>query len=46
MVNQVLARGRLREIIRHRPNKTEVAVNGRKLLQEDSPDDESVLEQT
>jgi len=34
-----LARGRLREIIRRWPNQTEVAVKGRKLLQEDSPDE-------
>lgn len=34
-----LARGRLREIIRRWPNQTEVAVEGRKLLQEDSPDE-------
>jgi haloalkane dehalogenase len=34
-----LARGRLRKIIRRWPNQTEVTVNGRKLLQEDSPED-------
>jgi len=34
-----LARGRLREIIRCWPNQTEVTVKGRKLLQEDSPDE-------
>jgi len=34
-----LARGRLREIIRRWPNQTEVTVIGRKLLQEDSPDE-------
>jgi len=34
-----LARGRLREIIRQWPNQTEVTVKGRKLLQEDSPDE-------
>jgi haloalkane dehalogenase len=34
-----LARGRLREIIRSWPNQTEVTVKGRKLLQEDSPDE-------
>ena len=34
-----LARGRLREIIRRWPNQTEVTVKGRKLLEEDSPDD-------
>ncbi|MGO9339171.1 MAG: hypothetical protein ACLPY1_16875 [Terracidiphilus sp.] len=34
-----LARGRLREIIRSWPNQSEVTVKGRKLLQEDSPDD-------
>ena len=34
-----LARGRLREIIRRWPNQTEVIVQGRKLLQEDSPDE-------
>jgi len=34
-----LARGRLREIIRLWPNQTEVTVKGRKLLQEDSPDE-------
>ena len=34
-----LARGRLREIIRRWPNQTEVVVKGRKLLQEDSPDE-------
>lgn len=34
-----LARGRLREIIRRWPNQTEVTVTGRKLLQEDSPDE-------
>jgi len=33
-----LARGRLREIIRSWPHQTEITVNGRKLLQEDSPD--------
>jgi len=33
-----LARGRLRELIREWPNQTEVTVQGRKLLQEDSPD--------
>ena len=32
-----LARGRLRDTIRRWPNQTEVAVTGRKLLQEDSP---------
>ena len=34
-----LARSRLREIIRRWPNQTEVTVKGRKLLQEDSPDE-------
>jgi haloalkane dehalogenase len=34
-----LVRGRLREIIRQWPNQTEVPVKGRKLLQEDSPDE-------
>jgi haloalkane dehalogenase len=34
-----LTRGRLREIIRQWPNQTEVTVKGRKLLQEDSPDE-------
>ena len=34
-----LARGRLREIIRRWPNQTEITVKGRKLLQEDSPDE-------
>jgi haloalkane dehalogenase len=34
-----LVRGRLREIIRRWPNQTEVTVKGRKLLQEDSPDE-------
>ena len=34
-----LARGRLREIIRQWPNQIEVTVKGRKLLQEDSPDE-------
>jgi haloalkane dehalogenase len=34
-----LARGRLREIIRRWPNQTEVTVKGRKLLEEDSPDE-------
>jgi haloalkane dehalogenase len=34
-----LARGRLREIIRRWPNQTEVTVKGRKLLQEDCPDE-------
>jgi len=34
-----LARGRLREIIRSWPNQSEVTVKGRKLLQEDSPDE-------
>ena len=34
-----LARGRLREIIRRWPHQTEVTVKGRKLLQEDSPDE-------
>ena len=34
-----LVRGRLREIIRQWPNQTEVTVRGRKLLQEDSPDE-------
>ncbi len=34
-----LARGRLREIIGRWPNQTEVSVKGRKLLQEDSPDE-------
>jgi haloalkane dehalogenase len=34
-----LARGRLREIIRQWPHQTEVTVKGRKLLQEDSPDE-------
>jgi len=34
-----LVRGRLREIVRQWPNQSEVTVNGRKLLQEDSPDD-------
>lgn len=34
-----LARGGLREIIRQWPHQTEVTVKGRKLLQEDSPDE-------
>ena len=34
-----LARGRVREIIRQWPNQTELTVKGRKLLQEDSPDE-------
>ena len=34
-----LARGHVREIIRRWPNQTEVTVKGRKLLQEDSPDE-------
>jgi haloalkane dehalogenase len=34
-----LARGRLREIIRSWPHQTEITVKGRKLLQEDSPDE-------
>jgi len=34
-----LARGRLREIIRRWPNQTGVTVRGRKLLEEDSPDE-------
>ena len=34
-----LARGRLREIIRRWPKQTELTVKGRKLLQEDSPDE-------
>jgi len=34
-----LVRGRLREIIRQWPNQTEITVRGRKLLQEDSPDE-------
>jgi len=34
-----LARGRLRDVIRRWPNQTEVTVKGRKLLQEDSPDE-------
>jgi haloalkane dehalogenase len=34
-----LARGRLREIVRQWPNQTELTVKGRKLLQEDSPDE-------
>jgi len=34
-----LVRGRLREIIRQWPNQTEITVKGRKLLQEDSPDE-------
>ena len=34
-----LVQGRLREIIRQWPNQSEVAVKGRKLLQEDSPDE-------
>jgi len=34
-----LARGRLREIIRSWPNQGEVTVKGRKLLQEDNPDE-------
>ena len=33
-----LVRGRLREIIRSWPNQAEITVQGRKLLQEDSPD--------
>ena len=33
-----LARGRVRETIRQWPNQNEVTVKGRKLLQEDSPD--------
>jgi haloalkane dehalogenase len=34
-----LARGRVREVIRSWPNQIEVTVKGRKLLQEDSPDE-------
>jgi haloalkane dehalogenase len=34
-----LVKSRLREIIRQWPNQTEVTVKGRKLLQEDSPDE-------
>jgi len=34
-----LVKGRLREIIRQWPNQTEVTVRGRKLLQEDSPEE-------
>jgi len=34
-----LVRGRLRELIRQWPNQTEITVRGRKLLQEDSPDE-------
>jgi haloalkane dehalogenase len=34
-----LVRGRLREIIRQWPNQTEITVKGRKLLQEDSPNE-------
>jgi haloalkane dehalogenase len=34
-----IVRGRIREIIRSWPNQTEVTVKGRKLLQEDSPDE-------
>ncbi len=34
-----LARGRMREVIRQWPNQMEVTVKGRKLLQEDSPDE-------
>jgi len=34
-----LIRGRVREIVRSWPNQTEVTVRGRKLLQEDSPDE-------
>ena len=34
-----LASGHLREIIRRWPNQIEVTVKGRKLLQEDSPDE-------
>lgn len=34
-----LARGRVLELIRTWPNQTEVSVSGRKLLQEDSPDE-------
>jgi haloalkane dehalogenase len=34
-----LTRGRLREIIQRWPNQTEITVQGRKLLQEDSPDE-------
>ncbi len=34
-----LVKGRLCEIIRQWPNQTEVSVRGRKLLQEDSPDE-------
>ena len=34
-----LARARLREIVRSWPNQAEVSVKGRKLLQEDSPEE-------
>ncbi len=34
-----IVRGRIRELIRSRPNQAEVTVEGRKLLQEDSPDE-------
>jgi len=34
-----LVRGRVRELIRGWPNQTELTVTGRKLLQEDSPDE-------
>ena len=34
-----IMRGRIRELIRSWPNQTEVTVKGRKLLQEDSPDE-------
>jgi len=34
-----LVKSRLREIVRQWPNQTEVTVRGRKLLQEDSPDE-------
>ena len=35
----ILARGRLGEIIRRWPNQTEIPVKGRKLLEEDSPNE-------
>jgi haloalkane dehalogenase len=34
-----IVRGRVRELIRSWPNQTEITVKGRKLLQEDSPDE-------
>ena len=34
-----VVRGRIRETIRKWPNQTEITVKGRKLLQEDSPDE-------